>query len=157
MHLYPNQPNQNEKRDMMSSLRPFHLAFPVHDLAVARDFYGQLLGCKEGRSSQHWIDFDFFGHQIVTHLHPPARAVAGHNEVDGYNVPIPHFGVVLTMPNFEDLARRLEAQDVQFIIPPNIRFAGQVGEQATMFFCDPSGNALEFKAFADDAMLFAPD
>jgi uncharacterized protein len=139
----------------MSELRPFHLAFPVHDLAAARSFYGGLLGCTEGRSSDHWIDFDFFGHQIVAHLDDKARAVVAHNAVDGHDVPVPHFGIVLTMPDFQALAQRLEAEAVQFIIAPNIRFAGQAGEQATMFFCDPSGNALEFKAFADDAMLFS--
>ena len=117
-------------------LRPFHLAFPVHDLAEARRFYGDVMGCPEGRSSDHWIDFDFYGHQIVAHLDASARAVAAHNAVDGHDVPVPHFGVVLTMPQWEELAGRLRA-------------AG------TMFFCDPSGNALEFKAFADDAMLFA--
>ncbi len=139
----------------MSELRPFHLAFPVHDLAAARSFYAGLLGCKEGRSSAHWIDFDFFGHQIVTHLDENAPAIVAHNAVDGHDVPVPHFGIVLTMPDFQELAQRLEAASVEFVIAPNIRFAGQVGEQATMFFLDPSGNALEFKAFADDAMLFA--
>jgi uncharacterized protein len=139
----------------MSGLRPFHLAFPVHDLDAARIFYRDILGCAEGRSSDQWIDFNFFGHQIVAHLNKTARGVAAHNPVDGHDVPIPHFGVVLTMADFGALAKRVEAASVQFVIAPHIRFAGQVGEQATMFFYDPSGNALEFKAFADDAMLFA--
>lgn len=137
------------------SLRPFHLAFPVHDLAAARSFYGDVLGCAEGRSSDHWIDFDFYGHQIVAHLAPDGTEsrVAGH--VDGHRVPVPHFGVVLTMPDWQSLAKRVRAAGIVFGIEPQIRFRGQPGEQATMFFCDPSGNALEFKAFADDAMLFA--
>ncbi|AJP74103.1 VOC family protein [Sphingomonas hengshuiensis] len=137
------------------TLRPFHLAFPVHDLAAARGFYGGVLGCAEGRSSERWIDFDFFGHQIVAHLDAGARAVAVSNPVDGHDVPVPHFGVVLTMADWEALAARVEAAGVPFGIAPHVRFKGQVGEQATMFFCDPSGNALEFKAFGDDAMLFA--
>jgi uncharacterized protein len=137
------------------TLRPFHLAFPVHDLDAARAFYGEVMGCAEGRSSDHWIDFNFYGHQIVTHLDPAARAVAVHNPVDGHDVPVPHFGVVLTMELWEQLAARLQAAGIHFGIEPHIRFKGEVGEQATMFFQDPSGNALEFKAFADDAMLFA--
>ena len=136
-------------------MRPFHLAFPVHDLDVARSFYRDILGCGEGRSSDHWIDFDFFGHQIVAHLSPDAKAVAITNPVDGHDVPVPHFGVVLTLPQWEDLAARVTAAGVAFGIAPHVRFKGQPGEQATMFFLDPSGNALEFKAFADDAMLFA--
>lgn len=138
-------------------MRPFHLAFPVHDLAVARSFYRDILGCGEGRSSDHWIDFDFFGHQIVAHLSADAKAVTITNPVDGHDVPVPHFGVVLTMPQWEDLAARVMAAGIPFGIAPHIRFKGQPGEQATMFFLDPSGNALEFKAFADDAMLFATD
>lgn len=137
------------------TLRPFHLAFPVHDLAAARAFYGDTLGCREGRSSDHWIDFDLFGHQIVAHLDPAARAVRTENAVDGHDVPVPHFGVVLTMPDWRALSERVAAAGIRFGIPPHIRFAGQAGEQATMFFYDPSGNALEFKAFADDTMLFA--
>lgn len=136
-------------------MRPFHLAFPVHDLAVARSFYRDILGCGEGRSSDHWIDFDFFGHQIVAHLSADAKAVTITNPVDGHDVPVPHFGVVLTMPQWEDLAARVTAAGIPFGIAPHVRFKGQPGEQATMFFLDPSGNALEFKAFADDAMLFA--
>ncbi len=139
----------------MTELRPFHLAFLVHDLDAARVFYRDVLGCKEGRSSDHWIDFNFFGHQIVAHLDADARGITAHNAVDGHQVPVPHFGVVLTMADFDLLAKRVKTTAVQFAIAPNIRFAGQVGEQATMFFTDPSGNALEFKAFADDAMLFA--
>ena len=137
------------------NLRPFHLAFPVHDLAAARAFYGELLGCREGRSSDHWIDFDLFGHQIVAHLDAGMTPRPIHNAVDGHEVPVPHFGVVLTMPQWEDLAARLKAAGVRFGIEPYVRFKGQVGEQATMFFTDPSGNALEFKAFADDGQLFA--
>jgi uncharacterized protein len=137
------------------SLRPFHLAFPVHDLAAARSFYRDVLGCGEGRSSEHWIDFDLYGHQIVAHLDPamPRRPI--HNAVDGHDVPVPHFGIVLSMAQWEALAERLKAAGTVFGIEPHIRFVGQVGEQATMFFNDPSGNALEFKAFADDGQLFA--
>ena len=136
-------------------MRPFHLAFPVHDLQVARHFYRTILGCGEGRSSDHWIDFDLYGHQIVAHLSPDAKAVHGTNPVDGHDVPVPHFGVVLTMDQWDDLAARVTAAGVPFGIEPHVRFRGQPGEQATMFFRDPSGNALEMKAFADDAMLFA--
>ncbi|GAA0734452.1 VOC family protein [Sphingomonas japonica] len=141
----------------MSTLRPFHLAFPVHDLSAARAFYGGVLGCAEGRSSARWIDFDLFGHQIVAHLAETATRLAASNPVDGHAVPVPHFGVVLTMADWQALARRVEAVGIAFGIYPHIRFKGEIGEQATMFFCDPSGNALEFKAFADDAMLFAKD
>lgn len=137
------------------SIRPFHLAFPVHDLAAARRFYGELLGCREGRSSDHWIDFDLYGHQIVAHLDPAMQPRALHNSVDGHDVPVPHFGVVLTMDQWEELAARLKAADIVFGIEPYVRFKGQVGEQATMFFTDPSGNALEFKAFGDDSQIFA--
>jgi extradiol dioxygenase family protein len=136
-------------------LRPFHLAFSVHDLAAARTFYGTTLGCPEGRSSDSWIDFDLFGHQIVAHLDPAARAVE--NAVDGHHVPVPHFGVVLTMADWQALSDRVSAAGVRFGIEPHIRFKDQAGEQATMFFYDPSGNALEFKAFGDDAMLFATE
>ncbi len=137
------------------SLRPFHLAFPVHNLAAARAFYRDVLGCAEGRSSDRWVDFDLYGHQIVAHLDPDMTPNPTHNEVDGHHVPVPHFGIVLTMPQWEALVARLRAAGVSFGIEPNIRFKGEVGEQATMFFTDPSGNALEFKAFADDAQLFA--
>jgi hypothetical protein len=137
------------------SLRPFHLAFPVHDLAAARAFYGETMGCREGRSSGEWVDFDFYGHQIVAHLAPGEAGDRANNHVDGHGVPVPHFGVVLAMADWQDLAERLEAAGTEFAIPPTIRFKGQPGEQAAMFFRDPSGNALEMKAFADDAMLFA--
>jgi extradiol dioxygenase family protein len=140
------------------ALTPFHIAFPVDDLDRARSFYGTTLGCPEGRSSDQWIDFDLFGHQIVAHLKPtPPRSgdPAHHNPVDGHDVPIPHFGVVLTMDKWEALAARLKAAGVQFVMEPSVRFKGQVGEQATMFFLDPAGNALEFKAFADLNQLFA--
>jgi uncharacterized protein len=137
-----------------ASLRPFHLAFPVDDLDAARGFYTGVMGCAEGRASDHWIDFDFFGHQIVTHL-IPARSDAGTNPVDGHQVPVPHFGVVLTMAQFDALAARIAAAGIAFGIAPYTRFAGQPGEQKTMFIRDPAGNALEFKAFSDDAMLFA--
>lgn len=136
------------------TLRPFHLAFPVHDLAAARAFYGELLGCPEGRSSEEWIDFDFYGHQIVAHLGGAAGDRSA-NAVDGHDVPVPHFGVVLTMPQWQALAERLRAGDVAFEMEPTVRFKGQPGEQATMFFRDPSGNALEMKAFEDLGQVFA--
>lgn len=136
------------------SLRPFHLAFPVRDLAEARAFYGGVMGCAEGRSSDEWIDFDFFGHQIVAHLGGDAGDRAS-NPVDGHDVPVPHFGVVLTPGDWQALADKLVAAGTRFVIEPTVRFAGEAGEQRTMFLRDPSGNALEFKAFADDAMLFA--
>jgi len=139
------------------SLPPFHLAFPVDDLSAARDFYGRLLGCPEGRSADHWVDFDFFGHQIVAHLAPDQIRARVTNRVDGDDVPVPHFGSVLPMREWEKLAERLVAAGVDFVIPPTVRFAGQAGEQATMFLLDPAGNALEFKAMADPAKLFARD
>lgn len=134
---------------------PFHLAFPVHDLASARSFYGGLLGCREGRSAETWVDFDFYGHQIVAHLDPQAAGVRLRNAVDGDAVPVPHFGVVLDMAQWRALADRLRDAGVRFVIEPHLRFEGQVGEQATLFVLDPSGNALEFKAFADPTRLFA--
>ena len=137
------------------TLPPFHFAFPVDDLAAARRFYGGLLGCPEGRSAEHWVDFDLFGHQIVAHLAPASARVRGTNPVDGEAVPVPHFGVVLPMAEWKHLADRLEGANVQFVIEPTIRFEGQPGEQATMFLLDPAGNALEFKAMADPAKLFA--
>ena len=145
------------------SLPRFHLAFPVRDLTEARRFYGGLLGCPEGRSSSQWVDFDFYGHQIVAHLCAPPGPPGGRpsaaspafNEVDGENVPVRHFGVILTLPEWEAVTRKLQAARIEFIIEPQVRFKGQVGEQATCFFLDPSGNALELKAFADDAMVFA--
>ena len=136
------------------SLPPFHLAFPVHDLDAARDFYGGLLGCPEGRSAAQWIDFDFFGHQIVAH-HAEGTSQRHHNPVDGHDVPVPHFGAVLPMAQWQALADKLIAAGTQFVIEPNVRFRGLPGEQATMFFLDPSGNALEFKAMADPTKLFA--
>jgi len=137
-------------------LTPFHLAFPVDDLAAARHFYGTVLGCPEGRSSAQWIDFNLFGHQIVAHFKPKAVSdVTHHNPVDGHDVPVPHFGVVLAMEEWQALADRLRAAGTAFLIEPYIRFQGEVGEQATMFFLDPAGNALEFKAFADLGQLFA--
>jgi len=136
------------------TIQPFHLAFPVHDLAAAREFYGKVMGCEEGRSSPHWIDFNFFGHQLVAHLSHSARDHRT-SDVDGHNVPVPHFGVVLTMAQFDALAARLRHHNVKFELEPVIRFKGMVGEQATMFFLDPSGNALEFKAFEDQSQLFA--
>jgi hypothetical protein len=141
----------------VSPLTPFHIAFPVDDLDAARAFYHEVLGCPEGRSSAEWIDFDLFGHQIVAHLTPRARheSVAGHNAVDGHAVPVPHFGVVLTPHCWSQLAERVKAAGVKFVIEPHTRFAGLPGEQSTMFFYDPSGNALEFKAFADFGQLFA--
>ena len=137
------------------SLQPFHLAFPVHDLAAARAFYRGVLGCGEGRSAETWIDFDLYGHQIVAHLDPQARPAGATSPVDGHDVPVPHFGVVLGWDDWHALAARLEAAGTDFGIAPHIRFAGQVGEQATMFFRDPSGNALEFKAFRGLGQLFA--
>lgn len=144
----------------MSSLRPFHIAFPVDDLEVSRYFYGTVLGCPEGRSSEQWIDFNLFGHQIVAHLKAKAAAPRSNqsldsNPVDGHEVPVPHFGVVLTQDQWKQLAQRVRAAGVRFVIEPYTRFEGQVGEQSTMFFLDPSGNALEFKAFADLSQLFA--
>ncbi|MEJ0028519.1 MAG: VOC family protein [Rhizomicrobium sp.] len=138
-----------------SELTPFHLAFPVHDLDRARQFYGGMLGLPEGRSSDHWIDFDLFGHQIVAHLGPTSGGSPGHSPVDGHDVPVPHFGVVLDWHQFDVFAERLKAAGIRFVIAPCIRFPGQIGEQATMFFLDPSGNALEFKAFRDRSRLFA--
>jgi len=136
-------------------LPPFHLAFPVDDLAAARRFYGELLGCAEGRSAEQWIDFDLYGHQIVAHLAPDAARKRASNPVDGEDVPVPHFGIVLPMEQWKALARRLEDAGTEFVIAPTIRFEGQPGEQATMFFLDPAGNALEFKAMANPANLFA--
>jgi len=133
---------------------PFHLAFPVHDLAAARAFYGGLLGCAEGRSSEHWVDFDFYGHQIVAHLAPDECTLGQASEVDGEQVPVRHFGLVLDMERWKALAETLTGQ-VEFVIAPYTRFEGEPGEQATMFFRDPSGNAIELKAFADMGQLFA--
>ena len=133
----------------------FHLAFPVKNLDESRKFYGEILGCAEGRSSEKWIDFNLFGHQIVAHLAPEAVGVRHKNEVDADHVPVPHFGIVLPMSEFHEFAERLKSNGVEFVIEPKIRFKGETGEQATMFFLDPSGNALEFKAFADFSQVFA--
>jgi hypothetical protein len=137
------------------SLPPFHHAFPVDDLAAARRFYGGLIGCPEGRSADHWVDFDLYGHQIVAHLAPGRIPPRITNPVDGEQVPVPHFGVVLDKPRWTQLAERLTAADVKFVIPPTVRFEGEPGEQATMFLLDPAGNALEFKAMANPENLFA--
>ncbi len=133
----------------------FHLAFPVKDLESSRKFYGEILGCEEGRSSDEWIDFNLFGHQIVAHLAPNVAGVQHKNEVDKDHVPVPHFGCVLPPAEWEKLAERLKSLNVEFVIEPKVRFKGEVGEQATMFFLDPSGNALEFKSFADFSQVFA--
>lgn len=135
-------------------IRPFHLAFPVHDLDAARTFYTEVLGCTEGRSSDHWIDFNLFGHQIVAHLAPEECQPVPTRAVDQHDVPVRHFGVVLDMPAWHQLAALLHDQGIRFIIEPTVRFKGQPGEQATMFFLDPSGNALEFKAFHSLDALF---
>lgn len=135
--------------------RPFHLAFPVHDLDAARGFYAGVLGCREGRASDQWVDFDLYGNQITVHLVPGLAADVAVRKVDGHGVPIPHFGVVLTMPDWHTLCDRIAAASIPFSAAPHIRWPGQPGEQATMFLRDPSGNALEFKAFGDDAALFA--
>lgn len=139
----------------MTSRPRFHLAFPVRDLDDARAFYGTLLGCPEGRSSTEWVDFDFFGHQIVAHLSADGPQDKAHNEVDGEEVPVRHFGVILSMAEWQNLVNRLQRSNVNFAIAPQIRFAGLPGEQATFFINDPSGNALEFKAFNDESRIFA--
>ena len=138
----------------MTSRPRFHLAFPVRSLSEARAFYGNLLGCPEGRSSDEWVDFDFFGHQIVAHLSADAREDQAHNAVDGEQVPVRHFGVILSMSEWKKLADKLTQEKVPFVIEPDIRFEGEPGEQATFFILDPSGNALEFKAFDDDSRIF---
>ncbi len=149
-------PRNNE----LATAGPFHLASPVDDLSAARRFYGELFGCPEGRSADHWVDFDFFGHQLVCHV-APAEGPAHHNPVDGDAVPVPHFGVVLDMDRWQTLAKRLGERlpdlGLSFVIEPRVRFKGQAGEQATFFLRDPAGNALEFKAFADPGRLFARD
>ncbi|MAY87891.1 MAG: glyoxalase [Pseudooceanicola sp.] len=136
-------------------IRPFHLAFPVDDLDAARDFYKGLLGCGEGRSSPEWVDFDFHGHQIVAHLAPDECGSSATSAVDGHGVPVRHFGLVMTMEDWQATADRLKEAGVKFVIEPYVRFKGQAGEQATMFFHDPAGNAVELKAFADLNQLFA--
>ncbi len=137
------------------SIRPFHLAFPVDDLDAARDFYKGLLGCGEGRSTENWVDFDFHGHQIVAHLAPEECKASARSAVDGHGVPVRHFGLVMTMEDWQETAERLKGAGVEFVIEPYIRFEGQPGEQATMFFMDPAGNAVELKAFRDLGQLFA--
>ena len=139
----------------MSSTALFHLAFPVRDIAEARRFYGGLLGCPEGRSSEAWVDFDFYGHQLVAHLAPGECALAATGDVDGDAVPVRHFGAILALAAWQALADKLQAAGTRFIIEPHLRFKGEVGEQATMFILDPSGNALEFKSFADIGQVFA--
>ena len=140
----------------MQQISPFHIAIPVHNLKECRKFYGQILNCKEGRSSELWVDFNLFGHQLVIHYKPKSAAEElHHNPVDGHDVPVPHYGVVLPWEEFENFVDNLKQKKVQFIIEPYIRFKGQPGEQATMFFLDPAGNALEFKAFKNIEQLFA--
>jgi extradiol dioxygenase family protein len=138
----------------MPSIPRFHLAMPVDDLDAARHFYGKVLGLEQGRSAETWVDWNLHGHQFVTHL-APSRSRGVHNPVDGHDVPVPHFGLILTIPVFHDLAERLRASGIDFVIEPYVRFEGLPGEQWTMFLHDPAGNALEFKAFADDAQVFA--
>jgi uncharacterized protein len=146
----------SNKQNQPSSLCPFHLAIPVHDLPSSRNFYGDLFGCKEGRSDTTWVDFDFFGHQLVCHVDTTQKEVDGiSNPVDGHDVPIPHFGIILDLDRWKLLAERLTQQKVEFVIEPYTRFKGQPGEQGTMFLRDPSGNALEFKGFNDLNSLFA--
>ncbi len=140
----------------MEKLQPFHLAIPVSDVVQNRIFYRDILGCSEGRSSEHWVDFNFFGHQLVIHYKEPEQQhAATSNPVDGHEVPVPHFGVVLGWQQWHDFSERLRQHRIQFVIEPYIRFKGEVGEQATLFFKDPSGNALEFKAFKNIDQLFA--
>ncbi|WP_410791362.1 VOC family protein [Kribbella sp. C-35] len=137
-----------------SPIPRFHLAMPVDDLDAARHFYGEVLGLEQGRSSDTWIDWNLRGHQFVTHV-APERAQRIHNPVDGHDVPVPHFGLILTVDEFQIFAERLKGAGTEFVIDPYVRFQGQTGEQWTMFFLDPAGNALEFKAFADDSQVFA--
>lgn len=139
----------------MSAITPFHVAIPVHNLAECRNFYNDILECEEGRSSDHWVDFNLFGHQVVIHYKPKSESELHTNLVDGKDVPVPHYGVVLPWDTFHTFAEKLKTKGVSFVIEPYIRFAGQVGEQATMFFFDPAGNALEFKSFRDMGQLFA--
>lgn len=139
----------------MKNIPPFHVAIPVHDVQLARKFYRDVLGCPEGRSDEKWVDFDLYGHQFVIHYKPASKEETHTNEVDGHNVPVPHYGVVLEWKDWEDLAQKLKEADQNFVIDPYIRFEGEPGEQATMFFLDPCGNALEFKAFKDLSQMFA--
>lgn len=140
---------------MTTAITPFHIAIPVHNLAECRQFYKEVLNCEEGRSSDHWVDFNLFGHQLVIHYKPKSEEALHTNSVDGKNVPVPHYGVILAWETFDSFSKELQAKGVNFIIEPYIRFKGEVGEQATMFFLDPAGNALEFKAFRDMEQLFA--
>ena len=140
---------------MSFKLTPFHIAIPVHNLAECRHFYREVLNCEEGRSSDHWVDFNLFGHQLVIHYKSKSKEALHTNTVDGKDVPVPHYGVILTWETFDTFSKELQAKGVNFIIEPYIRFEGEVGEQATMFFLDPAGNALEFKAFRDMEQLFA--
>lgn len=141
---------------MSSKINPFHVAIPVYDLAEARDFYVDLFDCEIGRTSDHWVDLNFFGHQFVLHLKPKSEKEKNHfNPVDGHDVPVPHYGVILDWDVWQNLAEKLRSKKIAFQIEPYIRFLGQPGEQATMFFFDPSGNALEFKAFKDQSKIFA--
>ncbi|MBT8177798.1 MAG: glyoxalase [Eudoraea sp.] len=137
------------------SITPFHVAIPVHNLQECRTFYREVLGCEEGRSSDHWVDFNLFGHQLVIHYKPKGEGELHTNPVDGKNVPVPHYGVVLPWDTFQSFSEHLKSRGISFVIEPYIRFEGEVGEQATMFFLDPAGNALEFKAFKDMGQLFA--
>ena len=139
----------------MSTISPFHIAIPVHNLDECRTFYREVLKCQEGRSSDHWVDFNLFGHQLVIHYKPKSKEELHSNPVDGKDVPVPHYGVVLPWDTFHTFATELKDKGISFVIDPYIRFEGQVGEQATMFFLDPAGNALEFKAFKDMGQLFA--
>ncbi len=139
----------------MSNTTPFHVAIPVHNLDECRTFYREILGCEEGRSSDHWVDFNLFGHQVVIHYKPRTDSELHTNAVDGKNVPVPHYGVVLPWDTFHDFSNMLKSKEIEFVIEPYIRFQGKIGEQATMFFLDPAGNALEFKAFKDVGQLFA--
>lgn len=139
----------------MNQFKPFHLAFPIRDIEETRAFYGELLGCDIGRSTDKWIDFDFFGHQLSAHIKPEELAMATTNSVDGKNVPVRHFGAILPWTEWHTLADKLKDNEVEFVIEPYIRFKGEVGEQATMFFLDPCGNALEFKSFQDPSQIFA--
>lgn len=139
----------------METKNLFHLAFPVHDLTAAREFYGGVLECEEARSSDRWVDFNLYGHQIVAHLAPESTGIKTANQVDADHVPVPHFGIILSVDDWRALADKLTAKGIKFIIEPKTRFKGEVGEQSTMFFLDPSGNALEFKAFADPSLIFA--
>jgi len=139
----------------MPTLSPFHLAIPVHNLEECRIFYREILNCEEGRSSDHWVDFNFFGHQLVIHYKPKSEEKIHTNSVDGKSVPVPHFGIILPWETFQTFSELLKSKNVKFIIKPYIRFEGQTGEQATMFFYDPSGNALEFKSFKDTSQIFA--